>query len=170
MNSVTAQLQNSKILLQLLKSLNFSECCLIGFSPDGVKLTAEEAKCFQASAFIQKDLFKTFELKTENDDDDDRGDEDIKFKIGINSLIETLSAFNGSSSASSSTTLNSTQFSTPASNSSSSHHNPMLYLKYDEEKAEEGLKLLMEESGVIVEIGARARSVSRPRDRVWQKH
>lgn len=51
-------------------------------SKNGLKITVEEAKCMQASAYLPIQLFEEFTLT-----------EDIIFKINLNILVECLSIF-----------------------------------------------------------------------------
>ncbi|XP_011498478.1 PREDICTED: cell cycle checkpoint protein RAD1, partial [Ceratosolen solmsi marchali] len=77
---LTAKLGNVKIVLQLLKAVNFKEYATFCVSANGMKITVEEAKCMQASAYIPVQLFEEFILT-----------EDVIFRICLDSLIETLS-------------------------------------------------------------------------------
>jgi len=53
-NGFCAKLTNPKVLLQILKVLNFREDVTISAMPNGLKITAEVSKSFQASAFIPR--------------------------------------------------------------------------------------------------------------------
>ncbi len=77
---LVARMDNSRVLASILKAINFREVatthpacinqpfmhhllqkatCFI--SSNGLKLTVEQAKCVQASAFIQSSLFRQFQ-------------------------------------------------------------------------------------------------------------
>jgi len=51
-------------------------------SKNGLKITVEDAKCMQASAYIPTTVFDDFELK-----------EDVTFSINLNILVECLCMF-----------------------------------------------------------------------------
>jgi len=51
-------------------------------SKNGLKVTVEDAKCMQASAYIPTTVFDDFELK-----------EDVTFSINLNILVECLCMF-----------------------------------------------------------------------------
>lgn len=55
---VKAQIQNTKILQQFLKAIHFKDDANVTISTNGLKLTVEDSKTFQASAIIQKEVFR----------------------------------------------------------------------------------------------------------------
>ncbi|XP_076034906.1 radiation insensitive 1 [Oratosquilla oratoria] len=85
-NVLTAKIDNAKNILQLLKAINFKENAIIFGSSNGLKITVEDAKCVQANAFIQADIFQEFEVK----------EEVVTFKVNLNVLVECLNIFMGS--------------------------------------------------------------------------
>ncbi|XP_016838743.1 cell cycle checkpoint protein RAD1 [Nasonia vitripennis] len=77
-----AKLANLKTVIQLLRSVNFKDSATCYGSQNGLKLTVEEAKCMQASAYLPKALFEQFIIS-----------EDFLFRINISILVECLSMF-----------------------------------------------------------------------------
>lgn len=76
-------LTNLKIVIQLLKAINFKETTAICYSSEnGLKITVEDAKCMQAIVYIPSAVFDEFELK-----------EDVIFSLSLNILIECLCMF-----------------------------------------------------------------------------
>ncbi|XP_023331152.1 cell cycle checkpoint protein RAD1-like [Eurytemora carolleeae] len=55
-----AKLENIKPLSNLLKSLSFKERANFFISPNGMKVTVEESKCMQLSAFIEQGYFHQY--------------------------------------------------------------------------------------------------------------
>lgn len=78
----TAKLGNLKTVLHMLKAINFKETATCYCTENGLKVTVEEAKCMQASAYIGFDVFNEFNLK-----------EDVIFQINLTILVECLSMF-----------------------------------------------------------------------------
>ncbi|XP_076642109.1 cell cycle checkpoint protein RAD1 isoform X1 [Halictus rubicundus] len=77
-----AKLGNLKIVVQLLKAINFQEIATCFGTENGLKVTVEDAKCMQASAYIPSRVFQEFILK-----------EDVIFRINLNILVECLCMF-----------------------------------------------------------------------------
>ncbi|XP_014474979.1 PREDICTED: cell cycle checkpoint protein RAD1 isoform X2 [Dinoponera quadriceps] len=75
-------LTNLKTVIQLLKAINFKETATCLGSENGLKITVEDAKCMQASAYIPSTIFHEFELK-----------EDVIFSISLSILVECLCMF-----------------------------------------------------------------------------
>lgn len=48
---------------------------------EGLKLTVEEMKCIETSAYIPRDMFSSYHIET---------DEEVKFKISLKVLTECL--------------------------------------------------------------------------------
>lgn len=90
----TAKLTNVKILQQIFKSVHLNNEATIYIKKDGLKMTLEDAKSYQANAFIQSNIFNEFKI---NEDDD------FGFNVCLSTLIECLNLFGTSSSGSSST-------------------------------------------------------------------
>jgi len=93
-----ARLENVRVLSQLLKSIQIREQSTWFISPNGIKVTVEDAKCVQSNAFIKADIFSEFELKEGRGDED--GSDDLSFSINLNVVIECLNMFGGDSGAS----------------------------------------------------------------------
>ncbi|XP_012063913.1 PREDICTED: cell cycle checkpoint protein RAD1-like [Atta cephalotes] len=75
-------LTNLKIIIELLKATNFKEIATCLGSENGLKITVEDAKCMQASAYIPSTVFDEFELK-----------EDVTFSLSLNILVDCLCMF-----------------------------------------------------------------------------
>ncbi|XP_076675991.1 cell cycle checkpoint protein RAD1 isoform X1 [Andrena cerasifolii] len=79
---LVAKLGNLKTVVQLLKAINFKESATCFGTENGLKVTVEDAKCMQASAYIPGHVFQEFNLK-----------EDVIFRINLNILVECLCMF-----------------------------------------------------------------------------
>ncbi|XP_043253452.1 cell cycle checkpoint protein RAD1-like isoform X2 [Colletes gigas] len=79
---LVAKLGNLKTTVQLLKAINFTENATCFGTENGLKVTVEDTKCMQASAYIPSYVFQEFELK-----------EDVIFQINLNILVECLCMF-----------------------------------------------------------------------------
>ncbi|XP_043682613.1 cell cycle checkpoint protein RAD1-like isoform X1 [Vespula pensylvanica] len=77
-----AKLGSLKTIVNLLKALNFKESATCFATENGLKITVEDAKCMQASAYIPGVIFVEFNLK-----------EDLMFKINLSILVECLCMF-----------------------------------------------------------------------------
>ncbi|XP_018348447.1 PREDICTED: cell cycle checkpoint protein RAD1-like [Trachymyrmex septentrionalis] len=75
-------LKNLEIIIELLKAINFKEIATCLGSENGLKITVEDAKCIQASAYIPSTVFDEFELK-----------EDVTFSLNLNILVDCLCMF-----------------------------------------------------------------------------
>ncbi|XP_013147032.1 PREDICTED: cell cycle checkpoint protein RAD1 [Papilio polytes] len=80
----TASMESGKILCSLLKAIQFQECAVFCAMSEGLKLTVEEGKCVQASAYVPADNFTEYHV---------REDVDVMFKISIAVLAECLNIF-----------------------------------------------------------------------------
>ncbi|XP_045539106.1 cell cycle checkpoint protein RAD1 [Papilio machaon] len=80
----TASMESGKILCSLLKAIQFQECAIFCAMTEGLKLTVEEGKCVQASAYVPADNFTEYHV---------REDVDVMFKISIAVLAECLNIF-----------------------------------------------------------------------------
>lgn len=80
--NLVAKLGNLKTIVQLLKAINFKESATCFGSENGLKITVEDSKCIQASAYISADVFEVYKLK-----------EDVIFRINLNVLVECLCMF-----------------------------------------------------------------------------
>ncbi|XP_015515788.1 cell cycle checkpoint protein RAD1 [Neodiprion pinetum] len=81
---LVAKLKNLKTVVQLLKAVNFKETATCFGTYNGLKVTVEDAKCMQASAYIPTEIFEEFNLK-----------EDVIFRINLSVLVECLCMFWG---------------------------------------------------------------------------
>lgn len=80
--NLVAKLGNLRTVVQLLKAINFKESATCFGTENGLKVTVEDAKCMQASAYIPSHVFQVFNLK-----------EDVIFRINLNILVECLCMF-----------------------------------------------------------------------------
>lgn len=80
----TASMDSGKTLCSLLKAIQFQETAVFCALPEGLKLTVEEGKCVQASAYVPSDNFTEYHV---------RDDVDVMFKISIAVLSECLNIF-----------------------------------------------------------------------------
>ncbi|XP_045517206.1 cell cycle checkpoint protein RAD1 [Pieris brassicae] len=80
----TASMDSGKTLCSLIKAIQFQECAVFCAMQEGLKLTVEEGKCVQASAYIPADNFNEYHV---------RDDVDVMFKISIAVLTECLNIF-----------------------------------------------------------------------------
>ena len=78
-----AKLDNAKVLYNLVKAVNFKEVALFSALEDGFKISCEDAKCTQGTAFVHKELFQEFIVK----------EECVSIKIKLSILIECLNIF-----------------------------------------------------------------------------
>ena len=86
MNGFCAKLTNPKFLAQILKTLNFREDATINVGVNGLKITSEISKCFQANAFIQRETFSEYKVAEDIQED---GEETV-FNISLTTLIQCL--------------------------------------------------------------------------------
>jgi cell cycle checkpoint protein len=84
-----AYLDSVKHISVLLRAVNFKDNATCFATDKGLKVTVEDSKCVQASAFIQREVFQHYKLN----------DEQVAFKINISILVECLNIFGGSSTA-----------------------------------------------------------------------
>lgn len=82
-----AKIDNVKNINSIVKALNFSQEAVCFCSNDGLKITVEIAKCLQASAFIQLDIFQEFSFNS---------DDQLIFKVNFHTLVECLNMFEAS--------------------------------------------------------------------------
>ncbi|XP_028026813.1 cell cycle checkpoint protein RAD1 isoform X2 [Bombyx mandarina] len=87
----TASMDSGKTLCSLLKAIQFQESAVFCALPEGLKLTVEEGKCVQASAYIPADNFTEYHV---------RDDVDVIFKISLAVLAECLNIFGSGEEAS----------------------------------------------------------------------
>lgn len=86
---LVAKLGTLKTFVQLLRSVNHRENATCFCTDNGLKITVEDSKCIQASAYIPIQVFQEFNLV-----------EDVIFKINLTVLVECLNMFWSSMSSS----------------------------------------------------------------------
>ncbi len=136
--TVSAQLQNARFLLQFLKAIQLREKgdVTIAISDNGLKLTTEDSKTYQANAYVQKELFRTFDLKGgPGPAGGDRGEPETCFRLRGGTLVDCLGLFGHQPGAA-----------------------PVMCLKYSEG---DPLRLWLEDGGVVTEVRARTRAADR---------
>lgn len=79
---LVAKLGSLKTVVHLLKAINFKETATCFATENGLKVTVEDSKCVQASAYIPSNVFEEFNLK-----------EDVIFKMNLSVLVECLCMF-----------------------------------------------------------------------------
>ena len=98
------KLDKAKTLQQLLKMLQFKEEVVVRATNNGIKVTAEVSRSFFGSAFIQKETFNEYSIKT-----GDEEDPEMVFNISLSTLVHCLNiSGSGGSSGSGLTTLTGT--------------------------------------------------------------
>ncbi|KYQ57860.1 Cell cycle checkpoint protein RAD1 [Trachymyrmex zeteki] len=75
-------LTNLKIIIELLKAINFIEIATCLGSENGLKITIEHDKCLQASVYFPSTVFDEFKLK-----------EDVMFSLSLKILVDCLCMF-----------------------------------------------------------------------------
>lgn len=86
-----AVLDCPKVLLNVIKAVRLrKKRATLEISSDGIKLISEEDKWIQAVGFLQKQLFKQYDFKS------DGVDEEISFEISLDHLEQCLNLFNAS--------------------------------------------------------------------------
>lgn len=83
-----AKLHNAKNLSSMLKAVHFKDVATIFISSNGLKVTVEEGKYVQASAFIQSSIFQEYEFTEDS----------ATFQINLSVLLECLHIFSNSTS------------------------------------------------------------------------
>ncbi|PIK33949.1 putative cell cycle checkpoint protein RAD1 [Apostichopus japonicus] len=85
-----AKLDNVRNVSTILKAIHSKdrEIATVFASENGLKVTVETAKCIQANAFLQSEVFQEYRLKENN----------ISFQINLTILMECLNIF-GSNTA-----------------------------------------------------------------------
>jgi len=83
-----AKLDNAKNLSNMLKAVHFKETATVFLSANGLKVTVEEGKYVQASAFVQSSIFPEYNFEEES----------ATFQINLSVFLECLHIFGASSS------------------------------------------------------------------------
>ncbi|XP_033210813.1 cell cycle checkpoint protein RAD1 [Belonocnema kinseyi] len=76
---LVAKLGNLKTVVHLLKAVNFKEIATCSACENGLKVTVEDAKCMQATAYLPISVFQEFTLN-----------EDVIFRINLSIFVECL--------------------------------------------------------------------------------
>ncbi|KXJ27827.1 cell cycle checkpoint protein RAD1 [Exaiptasia diaphana] len=92
---LVAKLDNARNMSNILKAVHFKDSATCFVSSNGIKVTVENAKCVQANAFIQSNLFQEYTFKEES----------ATFRINLNVLMECLNIFGSSKDSGCFTTL-----------------------------------------------------------------
>ncbi|XP_071447685.1 cell cycle checkpoint protein RAD1 [Hetaerina americana] len=91
----SAKMDNVKNISLLLKAVNFKEIATCFGTENGLKVTVEDAKCTQANAFIQSDMFQEYNLTEDT----------VIFQINLSVFVECLNIFGSAHSPGSTTAL-----------------------------------------------------------------
>ncbi|KAK9743608.1 Repair protein Rad1/Rec1/Rad17 [Popillia japonica] len=86
-----AELSDFKLIYNVLRSIAFREFAIIHPTEEGLKVTVEEMKCVETSAYIPASLFSSYHVDTT---------EDIQFKISLKVLTECLHIYGDDGSSS----------------------------------------------------------------------
>ncbi|KAB0802757.1 hypothetical protein PPYR_04943 [Photinus pyralis] len=77
----TAELTDFKIVVNVLKAITFKEFAILRPMEEGLKVTVDEMKCVETSAYIPHTMFTSYHVNPQ---------EDIKFKISLKVLTDCL--------------------------------------------------------------------------------
>ncbi|XP_076815612.1 cell cycle checkpoint protein RAD1-like [Clavelina lepadiformis] len=78
-----ANMNNARNLSHILKAIHFKDTATVFVTENGMKVTVEDAKCIQANAFIQAQVFQDYIIREDS----------ITFCINLDILQECLSIF-----------------------------------------------------------------------------
>ncbi|POI27286.1 hypothetical protein CIB84_008964 [Bambusicola thoracicus] len=92
---LTASLDNARNLSSLLRAVHFQDHATCFATANGLRVTVEDAKCIQANAFIQAEIFQEFHVQEES----------VMFRINLAVLLDCLTIFGASSLPGTSTAL-----------------------------------------------------------------
>ncbi|KAM6230552.1 cell cycle checkpoint protein RAD1 [Porphyrio hochstetteri] len=92
---LAASLDNARHLSSLLRAVRFRDHATCFATANGIRVTVEDAKCVQANAFIQAEIFQEFTLLEES----------VTLRINLSVLLDCLTIFGTSSSPGVSTAL-----------------------------------------------------------------
>ncbi|XP_015703799.1 cell cycle checkpoint protein RAD1 [Coturnix japonica] len=92
---LTASLDNARNLSSLLRAVHFQDHATCFATDNGLRVTVEDAKCIQANAFIQAEIFQEFHVQEES----------VVFRINLAVLLDCLTIFGASSLPGTSTAL-----------------------------------------------------------------
>ncbi len=135
------KLTNVKMLQSIFKAICLNDESCFYIKKDGLKMTVEDAKTFQANAFIQSSMFNEFNIGEEDD---------FGFNISLSTLLECLSIFGSANLANATSTngiIGSTLSLASAQTVLSGSAITSLVLHYG--KYGDPLSMWMEEDGVV---------------------
>eukprot|EP00112_Aurelia_sp_Birch-Aquarium-sp1_P012741 Seg2683.2 transcript_id=Seg2683.2/GoldUCD/mRNA.D3Y31 product="Cell cycle checkpoint protein RAD1" protein_id=Seg2683.2/GoldUCD/D3Y31 len=89
------RMDNARNLTNVLKAIHFKDVATVFLSENGLKITVEDSKYVQASAFVQSAMFQEYSFKEEN----------AIFKINLAVMLECLNIFGSSKDTGSFTAL-----------------------------------------------------------------
>uniref|UniRef100_A0A8V0YR33 RAD1 checkpoint DNA exonuclease n=1 Tax=Gallus gallus TaxID=9031 RepID=A0A8V0YR33_CHICK len=92
---LTASLDNARNLSSLLRAVHFQDHATCFATANGLRVTVEDAKCIQANAFIQAEIFQEFHVQEES----------VMFRINLAVFLDCLTIFGASSLPGTSTAL-----------------------------------------------------------------
>ncbi|XP_040577091.1 cell cycle checkpoint protein RAD1 [Lepeophtheirus salmonis] len=82
-----AKLFRAKTLFTFIKAVHFRDDGNVFISPNGIKVTVEDSKCFQGNAFVQRNLFNVFSLLPEDETSN------FSFQLQLPLILESLNIF-----------------------------------------------------------------------------
>ncbi|NWZ59406.1 cell cycle checkpoint protein RAD1 isoform X1 [Haliaeetus albicilla] len=80
---LSASLDNARHLSSLLRAVHFQDHATCFATVNGLKVTVEDAKCIQANAFIQAEVFQEFDVQEDS----------VTFRINLSVLLDCLTIF-----------------------------------------------------------------------------
>ncbi|KAM4639019.1 cell cycle checkpoint protein RAD1 [Amazona ochrocephala] len=92
---LSASLDNARHLSSLLRAVHFQDHATCFATDNGLRVTVEDAKCIQANAFIQAEIFQEFAVQEQT----------VTFRINLSVLLDCLTIFGTSSLPGTSTAL-----------------------------------------------------------------
>ncbi|KAF3002508.1 ssDNA endodeoxyribonuclease [Curvularia kusanoi] len=96
---LTAVSSSARQLFALLRCIGFANKAHVLLSDEGLKFSVEEASVMEASAFLDKSLFTTYNFNSppvppsSADSDDEEATPQLTFHISLAALLETLQIF-----------------------------------------------------------------------------
>lgn len=103
---LNAQINDARVLATLLKPIAISAVASVSVSEAGLRVVTEQDRCVQAVAYVSAAVFSRFEFNPPSveasyaDDDDDAPQ--LDFDINLNTLLECINIFGGTSGPASS--------------------------------------------------------------------
>lgn len=80
---MSASVDDIRDISSVLNAINFKETAIMFFTEDGMKVSIDDAKCVQGSAFIPASVFQDFNLKKEF----------IAFQVNYSALVECINIY-----------------------------------------------------------------------------